>query len=53
MNPETNNQSVNNVPVQGNTASGVINNVAPSQVAPVQSNLHAAPSAVSDRKSVV
>lgn len=47
MNPETNNQSVNNVSVQGNTASGVINNVAPSQVAPVQSNLHAAPSAVS------
>lgn len=47
MNPETNNQSVNNVPVQGNTANGVINNVAPSQVAPVQSNLHAAPSAVS------
>ena len=47
MNPETNNQSVNNVPVQGNTASGVINNVAPSQVAPVQSNLHAATSAVS------
>ena len=35
------------MPVQGNTASGVINNVAPSQVAPVQSNLHAAPSAVS------
>ena len=47
MNPETNNQSVNNVPVQGNTASGVVNNVAPSQGAPVQSNLHAAPSAVS------
>ena len=47
MNSEINNQSVNNVSVQGNTASGVINNVAPSQVAPVQSNLHAAPSAVS------
>ena len=47
MNSEINNQSVNNMPVQGNTASGVINNVAPSQVAPVQSNLHAAPSAVS------
>lgn len=47
MNPETNNQSVNNVSVQGNTASGVINNVSPSQFAPVQSNLHAAPSAVS------
>ena len=47
MNPETNNQSVNNVSVQGNTASGVINNVSPSQVAPEQNNLHAAPSAVS------
>ncbi len=42
MNPETNNQSVNNVPVQGNTANGVVNNVAPSQVAPVQSNVQVA-----------
>lgn len=42
MNPETNNQSVNNVPVQGNNTNAVASNVAPSQVAPVQSNVQVA-----------
>lgn len=42
MNPETNNQSVNNVPVQENNTNAVASNVAPSQVAPVQSNVQVA-----------
>lgn len=42
MNPETNNQSVNNVPVQGNNTNAAASNVAPSQVAPVQSNVQVA-----------
>lgn len=45
MNLETNNQSVNNVPVQENTANGVVNNAVPAT--PVQSNVQAfAPSVV-------
>lgn len=51
MNPETNNQSVNNVSVQGNTANGVVNNVTPSQVVPVQSNVQAATPSVAPQST--
>ncbi len=53
MNPETNNQSVNNVPVQGNNTNAVASNVAPSQVAPVQSNVQVASSAVPQSTPVI
>lgn len=53
MNPETNNQSVNNVPVQGNNTNAVANNVAPVQAATVQSNVQAASSAVPQSTPVI
>lgn len=53
MNPETNNQSVNNVPVQGNNTNAVANNVAPVQAATVQSNVQAVSSAVPQSTPVI
>lgn len=53
MNPETNNQSVNNVPVQGNNTNAVANNVVPVQAATVQSNVQAASSAVPQSTPVI
>lgn len=53
MNPETNNQSVNNVPVQGNNTNAVASNVAPVQAATVQSNVQAASSAVPQSTPVI
>lgn len=53
MNPETNNQSVNNVPVQGNNTNAVANNVVPVQAAAVQSNVQAASSAVPQSTPVI